>query len=390
MNMKVLQGNVDCAPGEVGYDAARLEAVNTFFARMIEDKVIHGVSYRVARRGKVFAAAALGSRHYKDPGVPMLPDSIFGVASQTKSLTAVAIQMLVEDGRVSIEDPVHKYLPQFDGAPYSGITLFHLLTHTSGLYPEGSIPDKHHRDCFWHIEQQYKLDGKDTDWVAAGLRAGMRKKPGEEWQYCSFGIMVLGEIIQAVTGVAPEDFIINQICKPLGMTDTAFAPTADMASRAVIFNDWDEKWTDAAIKGERVDDGIWDIMNGMAWGLISSIPDMTRFGRMLQNGGRLDGVRVLGRKAIETMATQYLDNVPDHCWGANTKARFYGLGVDMRRFTGSLTSPGTYFHEGSGHSVTIVDPVEEMVCSCVYPWVNDQWNGDCNNRLYNVVWSGIQ
>lgn len=175
------------------------------------------------------------------------------------------------------------------------------------------------------------------------MRGGMRRKPGEEWQYCNFGVMVLGAVIEKVTGVKAEDFIIRHICTPLRMSDTNFKPTADVL----------------------------------------------RFGIMLQQNGRLDNTRVLGKMAVKSMTTQRLFGVPDYCWGANTAERRYGLGVDMRRFDCSLTSPGTYFHEGSGHSVLIIDPVEEMVCACVYPWVNGEWNGECNNRLYNVMWSGI-
>lgn len=154
--MNVIQGSVDCKPGEVGYDGTRLDVVNNFFAGMIERKVIHGVSYRLARHGKTFAAASLGSRHYKKPDVLMQPDSVYGIASVTKMFTAVAIQILAEDGFLSVEDKVARYLPQFDGEPYNQIALLHLLTHTSGLYSEGSIPDKHHEDCFAHIERQYK------------------------------------------------------------------------------------------------------------------------------------------------------------------------------------------------------------------------------------------
>ncbi|MDR0326064.1 MAG: beta-lactamase family protein [Oscillospiraceae bacterium] len=387
--MNIIQGRTDCAPADVGYDASRLGAVNGFFTRMIEQNVIHGVSYRLARRGKVFAVAALGGRHYKNPGVPMQPDAGFHIASQTKAFTAVAIQILVEDGLVSVEDRAAQYLPQFDGAPYDGITLFHLLTHTSGLYPEGSIPDKHHIGAFDHIDRQSETDGKSTDWIAAGLRSGLRRPPGTEWQYCSFGIMVLGAIMETVTGVRAEEFIINRICKPLGMDGTTFAPTPDMARSAVIFNEGNEKRLGGIERGDPIDDGIWDVMPGVSGSLFSNTADLVRFGSMLSQWGRLGDARILGRKAVESLATQRLFNIPDRCWGSAENDRKYGLGVDMRRFPGSLTSPGTYFHEGAGHSVLIVDPAEEMVCSCVYPWVGGEWNADCNGRLYNVMWSGL-
>ena len=388
--MDIIQGRTDCAPGDIGYDPSRLDAVNAFFAGMIERNVIHGVSYHLARRGKVFAAAALGSRHYQNPGIPMQPDTGFFIASQTKIFTAVAIQILVEDGLLSVEDRAAKYLPQFDGAPYDGITLIHLLTHTSGLYPEGSIPDKHHIGAFDHIGRQAETDGNDTDWIAAGLRAGLRRPPGAEWQYCSFGIMVLGAVIEKAAGVSAEDFIIDRVCKPLGMNGTTFDPNLGMARGAVIFNEEDENGLGGvSSRADPKDRSIWDAMPRVAGGLFSNTADLVRFGSMLSQGGRLGDVRILGRKAVESLATQRLHNVPDRCWGSAEPDRKYGLGADMRRFPGSLTSPGTYFHEGAGHSVLIVDPIEEMVCSCVYPWVGGEWNADCNGRFYNVMWSGL-
>ncbi|MCL2357690.1 MAG: beta-lactamase family protein [Defluviitaleaceae bacterium] len=183
--MKVYQGTTDCAAEEVGYDSGRLDAVNNFFARMIEKNIIFGVSYRPARKGKVFAAASLGSRHYNNPDLPMMPDTVYGLASQTKAFAAVSIFMLAEDGLISVDDNAGKYLAQFADAPFNEITLLHLLTHTSGLYPEGSIPVAHHIGAYEHIESEWEKSGDDTDRIAAGLRGGMRRKPGEEWQYCS-------------------------------------------------------------------------------------------------------------------------------------------------------------------------------------------------------------
>jgi CubicO group peptidase (beta-lactamase class C family) len=387
--MEVRKGIVDCSPADVGYDGSRLDAVDAFFTRMIEQGIIFGVSYRLARRGKTFAAAALGSRHYQKPEILMQPDSGFSIASQTKLFPAVAIQMLVEDGLVSVEDRVAKYIPQFDGAPYDEITLIHLLTHTSGLYPEGSIPDKHHIGAFGLIERQFEKDGMETDWIAAGLSSGLRRPPGTEWQYCSFGIAVLGAVIEKVTGVKSEDFILGRICKPLGMTGTTFCMTKDMARNAVVFGEWNEKTIEKVERGEKREMGMWDLIPPVAGGLFSNTADMVRFGSMLQNGGKLGDARILGRKAVESMTEHRLFDVPDRCWGSVENDRSYGLGVDMRRYPGSLTSHGTYFHEGAGHSVLIADPAEGMVCSCVYPWGPDDWNNDCNGRLYNVMWSGL-
>jgi len=385
--MDIRRSKTECNPSDVGYEESRLDTVNRFFERMINDKIINGVSYRLARRGKVFAAAALGSRHYTDSNLLMESDTIFRIASQTKMFVSIAIQMLVEDGLLSVEDKVAKYIPQFDGAPYNEISIFHLLTHTSGLYHEGIIEDKHHISSWEHISRQNEIDGANTDWIAAALSAGMRRNPGEEWQYSSIGYAILCAIVEKVTDTGSKEFIINRICKPLGMNATTFDPSLEELRNRVIFDEESEDEIKDLASGNKRENGVWDVMPGAS--LFSNTNDLLRFGLMLSQWGRLDGVRILGRKTVETLSTQRLFNVPNYCWGANDTDRKYGLGVDMRHIPGSLISPGTYFHEGAGHSVLIVDPVEEMVCSCVYPWVNNEWNADCNNRLYNVMWSGV-
>jgi CubicO group peptidase (beta-lactamase class C family) len=384
--MKIYNGTIDCAAEEIGYDSSRIKAVNDFFIRMIEKKIIFGVSYRLARRGKIFAAHSIGSRHYKDADSHMQPNTIYGLASQAKMFKAVAIHMLAEDGLVSIDEPVAKYLPQFDGAPYNDITLLHLLTHTSGLYPEGSIADKHHVNAWQHIEREFEKSGSSTDWIAAGLRGGMRRRPGEEWQYCSFGITILAAIVEKVTGEKFEKFATEKIFSPLGMKNTTFGLPPEQTDAVLVFDKHYEEYLNEIKSGKKSEGNMWDIMPSSD--IFSTTEDMTRFAMMLQNKGRLGSARILGRKSLEIIATQRLHNVPDFCWGANEKDRKYGLGFDMRRFPTTLYSAGTLLHEGAGHSVTIIDPTEEMVCSCVYPWVND-WDAECNSRLYNVMWSGL-
>lgn len=134
---------------------------------------------------------------------------------------------------------------------------------------------------------------------------------------------------------------------------------------------------------------MWDMMPCTQGGLVSSTEDLLRFGIMLQQWGRLGGTRILGRKAVEVMSSKQINGIPTYCWGENKPDVPQGLGFTLRRFTGSLISPGAYSHEGAGASMLIIDPVTGLVCVCVYPWVNGEWNGDCNNRFCDVVWSGL-
>lgn len=135
--MNVIQGKIDCKPIETGFDESRIEMLNKRLGEMIDRRLIHGVSYCISHKGKVIAHGALGRNNGMGLDMPMQPDTVFGIASITKTFTATAIMQLVEDGYIRLSTPVGEILPQFAEKPFDGITLLQLLTHTSGLYPDG-------------------------------------------------------------------------------------------------------------------------------------------------------------------------------------------------------------------------------------------------------------
>lgn len=132
--MNVISGKIDCKPIETGYDESRIEMLNKRFGEMIDKKIIHGAAYCISHKGKVIAHGALGRNNGMGTDTPMRPDTVFGIASITKTFTATAIMQLVEDGYIRLNTPVGEILPQFAEKPFDGITLWHLLTHTSGIY----------------------------------------------------------------------------------------------------------------------------------------------------------------------------------------------------------------------------------------------------------------
>ena len=131
--MLYTQGKTEITPAEAGYDASRLEALNTYFQRCIDDGVIHRAMYYLTRKGKVFAYNAVGRQAYNNDA-PARPDSVRYIASKTKDFTATAILKLVEDGCTRIDVKVGDILLQFNTPLYNQITLYHLLTQTSGTH----------------------------------------------------------------------------------------------------------------------------------------------------------------------------------------------------------------------------------------------------------------
>lgn len=393
--MEVLQGKVDCKPEETGYDSSRLEALNTHFQKLIDNEIIFGAQYTISHKGKIIANASLGSGS-KIEQVKMQPDTVFPIASITKTFTAVAIMKLIEDGHMRLNTYVAEILPQFAEPPFNGITLWHLLTHTSGLYPDGGcFPEAAPKSPWELMDEAAKLwNGEgEFDWIKAGISGGLRRPVGSEWQYNSFGFVILGEIITKVSGQYANDYIEEKILKPLAMKDSAFRPTIDMARKSFIHSKEEKEMVEAYLAGKSIENEdagtFWEKMPNTGGGIHSNTRDLIRFANMLLSGGRLGDTRILGRKSVEVMTTQQLKNVPDYCWGANEPDRKYGIGFDMREGLAYNYSKGTYMHEGAGASSIDIDPKEQLVAAWFVPWNKGEWCPDPLYNVQNIIWSGI-
>lgn len=381
----------DFTPEEIGYDEGWIEVVNHFFEDLIANKKILSANYCLGRDGKVFANNAIGKLSFREEDTrEVKPDTIQRIASITKLFTATAIWQLVEIGKLRVSQRVGEIIEEFNVKPFHDITIAHLLSHTSGMYPDpGAFENKYFVSPWGFIEND---NGKN--WIEAGLRSGLHKTPGEEWAYCSFGYIILGEIITRVSGQFANDYIIEHIVKPCGMTDTSFNfDRAEIIKRTNIPNERREKHVNNVLNGtlKKEEDSFWERIPGTGNGMCSTAYDLYRFGTMLLKDGYIDGNRVIGRKAIEKMTTLYTaPHIKDYCWGGGGVYRQYGLGPDMRCNDGSLYTHGTYFHEGAGGCCLIIDPIEKLVAAWFIPYINDVW---CPEPLFNaaaVIWSGLK
>lgn len=383
--MLLQKGPVDETPELLGYDSSRFDTLNTHLWKMIEDKRLVGASYCIAKDDKVIGCSALGYNSYKRlPDGLMQPDTVMGIASVTKLVTAVAIFKLVEDGYIRPDEPMSRYIPQMDKEPFKELTIAQVLSHSSGL-PFDSDSDT---DPFGYISKCKKGE----DWIEAGLKAGVACKPGEQWIYSSFGYVLLGALIQNVSGMRAEDYITKNILEPLDMKDSTFKPGRELAKRHLIqFEEHEANFKRVmANEPDPEDDKIWSDMPGTAGELHSTVLDLSRFARMLCNGGRLGNRRVLGKMAIEKMRTHYLFNVPNYCWGAKDKSRLYGMGPDLRRGDAIITSPDFFFHEGWGYLCVAVDPREKLSAVWLVPYTNgDKWLPESLMNVKNIIWSGL-
>jgi CubicO group peptidase (beta-lactamase class C family) len=399
--MLYTKGETQCSPGDVGFSDKRLELLNNHFQKLVDDNEIYCATYCLSRKGKVFAHGGVGYKTYKkDPNLLVSPTDTHYIASITKTFAGIAIMKLVEDGVTRLDVAVGEILPQLNAPPFNGITLYHLLTHTSGMHGDGGCFPSPHNGSYWHfISTAYQAylndksaDKGEFDWIAAALAYGVRMVPDKEWIYCSFGFVLLGEIITKLTGVNCHKWIEDNICKPLGLSSTGFDITKDMAKRYIIHDEESSKHIEGVISGNKVveeGDELWDTIPSTGGGMSSSVWDLVRYGNMVLHNGTFDGVRIIGRKAVEKM-TNIAIQKPDFCWGGSGGLRSYGIGFDHRNGPAFSFSGDTFMHEGSGACALYIDPKEDLVASWIAPFVNrDTW---CTRAMYstvNVIWSGL-
>ena len=398
--MLFTQGKTDCKPHEVGYNEQRLEVLNKHLQSLIDNGEIQCATYCLSRKGKIFAYNGIGKKSFrKEDNTPVQPDSVRWIASITKIFAAVALMKLVEDGVTRLDIPVGEILPQFDTPPYNGVTIFQLLTHTSGMHSDDGCFDNKYQSNYWKIiEDAYKLCEPDKknefDWIAAALGTignGFRVKPDTEWAYCSFGFVIIGAIIEKLTGIHAHKFIEDNICKPLGLKDTTFTSTPEMAKRYIVTDEESEKFINDIINGTYEPMWIGEKLNipSTGGGLDGTVYDLNRFGNMTLYKGTLDGVRILGRKAMEKMTTFAIHNIPNYCWGAKDTDRGFGIGFDMRNGPAFTFSPNSYNHEGAGACALYIDPQEELVAAWMVPFAKEGWWSKALFNVQNIIWSGL-
>ncbi|MBB6669564.1 serine hydrolase domain-containing protein [Cohnella nanjingensis] len=374
-------GQTDTGPEETGYDSAALRRLNEHYAALIADGTLQGASYLLARDGRIFAHSAMGKRSYREDGPDLLPDTIRKTYSITKMVTAAAILQLIDRGQIYLNQPVSTILPPFDTPMHRDITLFHLLTHTSGMRPDPGFREEPHQLPWfeWGIRERRRID-PSTDWIRIAMSGPLTAETGKEWQYSTVGYALLGEVVSRVSGLSYAEYIEREILIPLGMNRSYFLIPEGLRSEVCVTNPWEERNLDKISyeSGEPPTAG-----NGM----YASLRDLYRFGQMLLNGGGLDGKTILSPRAVALMTRNHLSGVRMQGWGANERNFRYGLGVSLDDL--DLCSPGTFSHEGYGRSGLYVDPQERLVFAYLAPSRSD-YSEAAVVAPKAIVWSGIQ
>ena len=368
------------APETVGMSSERLERVDAAFERYVDEGQLPGAVVLVARNGGIVHMEAYGKIDLES-GAEMKPDAIFRIASQTKALVSVGIMMLQEEGRLLVDDPLARYLPEFadttvaeaqeDGSyevvpAKRNITLRDLLTHTSGYgYGGGPAADKWKKAG---IEGWYFADReepvRETIRRMASLPA--ESHPGERFVY-GYNTDILGAVIEVVSGQTLDVFLRKRIFEPLGMTDTHFYLPKDKTDRlaTVYSKEQDAELVRAPDPGHMVGQGHYlegpRVSFSGGAGLLSTARDYAIFLQMLANGGEYNGARLVSPKTVQLMTVDHLPEGVSFPWNPGTG---FGLGfsvVEDMGANGLPESEGTYGWGGAYHSNYWIDPVENLV-----------------------------
>lgn len=354
-------------PEEVGFSAERLQRVTDAMQKHIDAGEIAGVTTLIARNGKIVYFNAQGSADI-DAKRSMQKDDIFNWASATKPITATAILMLVEQGKINLNDPVWKYLPEFKNqkvnvigelVPAShDITVRDLLTHTSGLMSLG-VP---------HIGEPDSTELLNSTLAAMIPRFAATPldfQPGTHWAYSNWaGFDVLARIIEVTSGKPFDQFLKENIFDPLGMKDTGFDPFDDPARAARL-----------AIRYTPSPTGLKKMTPVTPWstaknyfsgaaGLSGTTEDYWRFGQMLANGGEFNGKRLLSPLTVELMRANHVGDLFPGSNGFPQKGTGFGYGVQVvvdRAASDILLPNGTFGWVGASGCEGLMSPKENIV-----------------------------
>ena len=387
-------------PASLGIDPDRLARLDSRMAQAVADGEVPGVVTVLIRHGHVAHASAHGNLDSERQNELPL-DALFRMYSQTKPVTAALTMQLQEEGVLYVDEPITKWLPEFENRPVLSpldppnkvrgqgllmgqrvpmvrqITIRDLLTMTSGLPSFGNIPS----GMFPLLEPVWKGTGfgptdggvSDPDVVHEDLITAMAqlpnaRQPGAAWEY-AMDFDVLTVVLERATGQNLDDLFQERIFGPLGVEGCGFYCQPRDADRLVTNHHWGEdgglRPVERPEDSEKVRESVGKQIsgNGIFGGVLMTPAAYTRFTAMLLNGGELDGQRVLGRKTIELMTADHLEALCGTEIDLVGPGYGFGFGYSVRRRIAGMAIPGsvgTYGWGGAAGTYFFVDPIENL------------------------------
>lgn len=391
-------------PEAVGLSSQRLAMITEVLKADVASKRIPGAVLLIARHGKLAYLESVGNL---DPSTesPMTADAIFRIYSMSKPITTVAAMMLVEDGKLSLENPVSMYLPEFAKMmvgvekPDAGgaatlelvparraMSVYDLMRHTSGLtygFFGTGLVKKAYDDA-----RLLQDDQSSAEFSQRVARLPLSYQPGTTWDY-GHSTDILGRVVEVISGKSLFQFQKERLLDPLGMSDTSFVVTDPLKHARVAepFADNRSMGRNAEFSNPR----IAQKFESGGGGMVSTASDYSRFLQMLLNGGSLDGKRFLAPRTVQLMTSEHAGASSGIAPGmlANTGYGF-GLGFAVRRSTGEApvpADPGEYNWSGAGGTTMWVNPKADLLV--VFMVQTTKQNLRYRSLLRNMIYASV-
>ncbi|MCS5683667.1 MAG: beta-lactamase family protein [Acidimicrobiales bacterium] len=385
-------------PESVGMSSERLQRVDEYFQRFVDDNQIVGAVTLIARKGQVVHHTALGWK-YKEENISMSTDTIFGLASMTKPIVSTALMMLFEEGRFRLDDPISDWIPEYadhmvwisDGPRQRQVqedrpvTIRHVLTHTSGLTLNVAGAGLSEADRRW-VTNDGEPFATLGERVARAAKIPGAFHPGDHWQYGASTDYV-AVLVEKISGMSIDAFLKERIFEPLGMLDTFYNVPRDKVDRvAAVYRPNDDFRAELSRAPAFQEPTTY--FRGTA-GLSSTAADYFRFAQMVANGGEFDGVRLLGRMTVDLMISNNIGTGKD----VYIRGPGYGFGLgfgvllDPTQSFDTL-SPGSYGWGGAFGTLYWADPVEDLI-GLMFIQLSGHGPLNIRQRFTNVVTQAV-
>jgi len=402
-------------PEQVGLSSERLARIDSHLkGSYVDPGKIAGALTLVCRRGRVAHLSPLGLMD-RERGTAMAEDTIFRIYSMTKPITSVALMMLYEHGQFQLDDPVHRWIPEWRNLQvFAGgnapafltepcrrpMTVRDLLTHTSGLtygFMERTNVDRAYRKLgVGALGKPFSGDLAEMVKALAGLP--LEFSPGTAWNY-SVSTDVVGHLVELISGERFDEYLRRHVFEPLGMLDTGFFVPEEKTGRfAACYQRGPGKQLllmDDPLKSHYLRPPQ---LLGGGGGLVSTAADYLRFCRMLLGGGELEGVRLLGRKTIELMTRNHLPGGKDLSQASvgmfseiAMRGTGFGLGFSVNLdpvAAGGVGSAGEYAWGGAASTIFWIDPAEELIViflTQIFPSRTFNFRGQLKSIIYPAL-----
>ena len=346
-------------PESVGFSSRGIEAFKAAMHKLVDEGRLAGITTLVARHGKVVHFDAYGYRDISTKA-PIAKDTIFRIASMTKPIVGVAMMMLWEQGKWSLDDPVAKHIPEFkdlkvktasgEVAQSHPMTMRELMSHTAGFDVsagyEGVIDNSK--------PLQAMIDALATRPLAV--------QPGTDWRYGP-SVNIQGYIVEKLSGQTLDVFLRTRIFEPLKMSDTGFWVDKSKANRVSRIHTFGPE--KKVIAGPERDATVKPVFLSGSGGLLSTTEDYFRFAQMLLNGGQLDGARLLKSTTVEVMRTNVLaEGVKVDTYGPGQEGLGFGMdfAIVMDPAKGNLRQGKNTFYWGGAFGTWFwIDPLNDLI-----------------------------